>query len=224
MIFVNSALQAAIRLSAPAKVSRLRHGRPRAHDAAEAVTWHQRVLAERGGELPPGHPAVIAARVSLARALIVAGQPAAAVTVLERAAGDCEQSRGPGHPDTLGVTEDLAAAYQAAGEPAAATRLLTRTLADRERLQGPRDAQTVATRDPRGRGLPGKTKGAISHYKRVLADRESVLGRGHPDSIASRAGLAAAYYRPGGCRPRWSSPSSAARTRRRSSAPITRTR
>jgi len=42
---------------------------------AEAVTWYQRVLAERSVDLAPGHPAIIAARVSLADALIAAGEP-----------------------------------------------------------------------------------------------------------------------------------------------------
>src|SRR5580704_16482412 len=40
--------------------------------AADSVTWYQRVLAERGRELAPGHPAIIATRVSLARALVLA--------------------------------------------------------------------------------------------------------------------------------------------------------
>jgi hypothetical protein len=33
----------------------------------------------------------------------------------------------------------------------------------------------------------------VSHYKRLLGDREKVLGRGHPDTIATAADLSAAY-------------------------------
>ena len=70
----------------------------------------------------------------------------------------------------------------------------------------------------------GKIKDAISHYKRVLSDREKVLGRDHPDTIATTANLAAAYQAAGRMPLRCSSPSSAARNRSGSSVPTTRTR
>ena len=166
---------------------------------AEAVTWYQRVLAERSVDLAPGHPAIIAARVSLADALIAAGEPADAVTVLRRAVAESEQFRGPGHPDTLAVRDELARAYEAAGDAAAAIGLLTQTLAERERSQGTRDVHTISTRDQLAAALlaGGKVKQAISGYKRVLADRAAVLGRDHPDTIATTASLAGAYYSSG---------------------------
>ena len=167
--------------------------------AADAVTWYQRVLAERGRELAPGHPAIIAARVNLARALIMAGEASDAVTVLHRAVTECEQFRGPGHPDTLSVSDELAAAYLAAGDVAGAIRLLNRVLADRERVQGPRHVETLTTRDRLAAAClaAGKAKDAIGHYRRVLSDREKVLGRSHPDTIATSAELSAAYQTAG---------------------------
>jgi tetratricopeptide (TPR) repeat protein len=167
--------------------------------AADAVTWYQRVLAERGRELASGHPAIIAARVNLARALIMAGEPADAVSVLHLAVTECEQFRGPGHPDTLSVSDELAAAYLAVGDNTGAIRLLTRVLADRERVQGPRDAETMATRDRLAAAcvVAGRTKEAINHYKRVLSDREKVLGRDNLDTISTRASLASAYQAAG---------------------------
>ncbi|HJY03541.1 MAG TPA: tetratricopeptide repeat protein, partial [Streptosporangiaceae bacterium] len=166
---------------------------------AEAVTWYQRVLAERSVDLAPGHPAIIAARVSVADALMSAGEPADAATVLRRAVAESEQFRGPGHPDTLAVRDELARAYEAAGDAAAAIGLLTQTLAERERLQGTRDVHTISTRDQLAAALlaGGKVKQAISGYKRVLADRAAVLGRDHPDTIATTASLAGAYYSSG---------------------------
>jgi tetratricopeptide (TPR) repeat protein len=166
---------------------------------AEAVTWYQRVLAERSVDLAPGHPAIIAARASLAGALMSAGEPADAVIVLRRAVAESEQFRGPGHPDTLAVRDELARAYEAAGDAAAAIGLLTQTLAERERLQGTRDVHTISTRDQLAAALlaGGKVKQAISGYKRVLADRAAVLGRDHPDTIATTASLAGAYYSSG---------------------------
>jgi tetratricopeptide (TPR) repeat protein len=166
---------------------------------AEAVTWYQRVLAERSVDLAPGHPAIIAARVSLANALIAAGEPGDAVTVLRRAVTESEQFRGPRHPDTLAVRDHLARAYVAAGDAATAIGLLTQTLAERERLHGPHDVHTISTRDQQAAALlaDGKIKQAISGYKRVLADRAAVLGRDHPDTIATKASLADAYYSSG---------------------------
>ena len=166
---------------------------------AEAVTWYQRVLAERSVDLAPGHPAIIAARVSLADALIAAGEAADAVTVLRRAVAESEQFRGPGHPDTLAVRDELARAYEAAGDAAAAIGLLTQTLAERERFQGTHDVHTISTRDQLAAAqlAAGKVKQAISGYKRVLADRATVLGRNHPDTIATKASLAGAYYTSG---------------------------
>ncbi|MGH3152143.1 MAG: tetratricopeptide repeat protein [Streptosporangiaceae bacterium] len=166
---------------------------------AEAVTWYQRVLAERSVDLAPGHPAIIAARVSLAGAMMSAGEPADAVTVLHRAVSESEQFRGPGHPDTLAVRDELARAYEAAGDVPAAIRLLTRTLTDRERLHGARDVHTMTTRHRLAAALlaGGQIKPAISGYKAVLADRERRLGRDHPDTIATRANLAGAYYAAG---------------------------
>jgi tetratricopeptide (TPR) repeat protein len=166
---------------------------------AEAVTWYQRVLAERSVDLAPGHPAIIAARVSVADALMSAGEPADAATVLRRAVAESEQFRGPGHPDTLAVRDELARAYKAAGDAAAAIGLLTQTLAERERFQGSRDVHTISTRDQLAAAqlAAGKVKQAISGYKRVLADRATVLGRDHPDTIATTASLAGAYYSSG---------------------------
>jgi tetratricopeptide (TPR) repeat protein len=170
-----------------------------AGNAAEAVPWYQRALAEPDRDLAPGHPAIASARVGLARALIAAGQPADAVSVLLQAVSECEQYRGPGHPDTLGARDELAASYQATGDAAAASRLLARSLADRERLQGPRDPQTMATRDRLAAAClaEGKTKDAVSHYKRALGDRQKVLGGDHPDTLATAASLAIAYQAAG---------------------------
>ena len=146
---------------------------------AEAVTWYQRVLAERSVDLAPGHPAVIAARVSLAERADRRGRA--------RGRGDRPAPGGgriravprpgpPGHPRGQGRAR--ARAYEASGDVPAAIRLLTQALSERERLQGARDVLTMTTRDRLAAALlaGGKTKQAISGYKRVLADRAAVLG------------------------------------------------
>jgi tetratricopeptide (TPR) repeat protein len=166
---------------------------------AEAVHWYQRVLAERARQLAPGHPAIIAARLSLARALILTDDPSGAVTVLLGAVSECERFRGPGHADTFRARDELAVAHQAAGDIAAATRLLARNLADRERLEGSRHPETMATRERLAAAYlaAGNLKNAISQYKRVRSDREKALGRDHAGTIAVAAGLAGAYQAAG---------------------------
>ena len=195
--------------------------------AGEAVHWYQRVLAERGRELAPGHPAVIAARVSLAKALIMADEPGDAVTVLLRAVSECEQFRGPGHPDTLSARDELAGAYQAAGDVAAAIRLLSRNLTDRERLQGPRDAETMATRDRLAAALPGRRQVQGRHLALQagpVRPREGARARPSGYARHHRATWPPPTRRPDGCRPRCSSPSSAARILSGSWVRTTRTR
>jgi tetratricopeptide (TPR) repeat protein len=162
--------------------------------AGEAALWYQRVLTGRSRELVLQYPAITAARVGLAQAVIMAGEPADAVTILLQAVSECEQFCGPGHPDTLSARDELAVAYQAAGDFVAASQLLARSLEDRERLQGPCNVQTMATRDRLAAAYlaEGKVKDGVSHYKRLLRDREKVLGCSHPDTIATAASLAAA--------------------------------
>src|ERR1700685_414550 len=95
----------------------------------------------------PRGAASAAARIGLAKAFILAGEPAAAVAVSLLAVSECEQFRGPGHLDAINAREELADAYQAAGDVGDACRLLARCLKDRERLLGPRDVQTIAIRE-----------------------------------------------------------------------------
>jgi tetratricopeptide (TPR) repeat protein len=167
--------------------------------APEAVSWFERVLAERIRALGPDHPGTIAARRNLGHALVAVNQLGAALTVLDGAVGDYERIRGADHIDTLGARDELAAAYRAAGQFGDASRLYRRTLADRERIQGPRHPDTITTRQKLADAYlaDGRTKDALSNYKRVLADRERVLGPDHLDTIAARGNLGSAYHSAG---------------------------
>ena len=168
-------------------------------EAAEAVSWFQRVLDGRSGTLGPDHPAAIAAKVSLGRALVAVGRADDAVGVLEEAVAGSELVRGADHLDTLAAREEYAAAAQAAGKTADSIRAYRHSLADRERLQGPQHPDTMTT----SLGLAdaylagGRTKDAIAQYKQVLADREGLLGPDHPDTLLARGNLASANFAAG---------------------------
>ena len=63
--------------------------------AGEAVHRYQRVLAVRGRELAPGHPALAADRVSLAKALIMADEPATRSPSCNRPSANASSSAVP---------------------------------------------------------------------------------------------------------------------------------
>lgn len=169
-------------------------GRP-----GEAVSWFERVQANRVKALGPDHPGTAAARRDLGHALMAASQFPEAITVLGGTVSEYQRLRGPDHPDTLAAQDELAAAYRAAGQFGDAIPLYRRTLADRERTQGARHPDTLTTRQRLADTYlaDGRLKDAIGHYKRVLADRERVLGPEHLDTIAARGNLAAAYHAAG---------------------------
>jgi hypothetical protein len=86
----------------------------------------------------------------------------------------------------------------APGKKSAALGLLTRTPTEPERSKGNRHAQTMATRAQLATALleADRVKRVVSACKRVLADRQGVLGSDHPDIIAW-ASLAGAYQASG---------------------------
>jgi tetratricopeptide (TPR) repeat protein len=170
-----------------------------AGQAAEAVAWFERAMADRARALGPDHAGTVAARRDLGHALVSAGQFSEAITMLDGAVGDYHRVLGADHLDTLAARDELAAAYRAAGRFPDAIPLYRRTLADRERVQGPQHPDTMATRRKLADAYlaGGRVKDALSHYKRVLADAERVLGPDHLDTIAARGNLGSAYHSAG---------------------------
>lgn len=170
-----------------------------AGQAAEAIPWFQRVVAERAAQFGAGHPGSIESGVNLGRALQAAGRASEAVSVLNQAVADCENLRGSDHAQTLRVCGDLADAVRAAGPPDQAIRLYRRTLAGRERTLGPTHPETMESRQKLADICLAeeKVKDALAQYKRLLADRERAHGPDHPETIAARSGLAAANHAAG---------------------------
>jgi tetratricopeptide (TPR) repeat protein len=166
----------------------------------DAVAWFQR-LVDAGQAMKPGQDQhdVIGARLRLGHALVAAGQPHRAISVLDRVLADCERVLGPDQDGTIGARDELAAAYLAAGRPADAITLYRRALAGRERAQGSRHPQTMTTRQGLAESYLacGMAKEAVSVCKRVVADRERALGPDHLDTVRARYSLGAAYQRTG---------------------------
>jgi tetratricopeptide (TPR) repeat protein len=97
---------------------------------------------------------------------------AEAIALHERTLADRERLLGTDHPDTLRARNNLAAAYRVTGIP------------------GGQGAQVG--------GHSGQvTAEAIALLERALADCERLLGDSHPNTLASRNNLAAAYREAG---------------------------
>ncbi len=167
--------------------------------AAEAVSWHQRMMADWARAFGPDHPRTLSARVSLGRVLVSAGIYEEAIRVLGAALADCERAYGPGHPECISIRTEVAAGYRAAGDLTEATRLYRAALDERDRRFGSEHPDTMASRQVLAETYlaAGRTKDAFSQYKRVVADRQHSQGREHPDTLRATGALASAYQQAG---------------------------
>jgi tetratricopeptide (TPR) repeat protein len=180
-------------------VERLASAYVAAGRAAEAVSWHQRMMADWARAFGPDHPRTLAARVSLGRVLVSAGIYEEAIRVMGAALADCERAYGPGHPECISIRTEVAAGYRAAGDLTEAIRLYKAALDERDRRFGSEHPDTMASRQVLAETYlaAGRTKDAFSQYKRVVADRQRSQGREHPDTLRATGALASAYQQAG---------------------------
>ena len=161
---MNSVLQAAIRLAAPAERTD-----PAARAAASALIeawpadepepWAAASLRANAASLQNSAPDVLWAdgchpllrRVG--RSLDEARLVGPAVEYWRDLAARCDTKLMPGHPDALAVAEHLAAAYLAAGNAGEAVHWYQRVLADRGRELAPGHPAIVAARVSLARAL-----------------------------------------------------------------------
>ena len=161
----------------------------------DAIAVFQVALAERERNQGPDHAEVIAARAHLAHAYASAGRLADAITTYQGAAADAARVLGPAHPVTLDARAGLAAAYQAAGQSERGDRRLPAPA--RRRRTSPRrppsrhaERPLPAGRRPRGRrAARGRDRAVPAGAVRPRAGARA----GHPQTIATRAALAAAF-------------------------------
>jgi tetratricopeptide (TPR) repeat protein len=207
---MNSAVQAAIRLAAPAQVqepaaqaaasalldvwpadepqpwlaAKLRANAARLHDSATDVLWADGC-----------HPLLLRAGRSLDEARMVGP----AVEYWQDLATRCETKLAPGHPDTLVVAGKLAAAYLNAGHAEAAVQWYQRVLAERTRELVPGHPAIVAARVGLARALvmAGAAADAVTVMLRAVGECEQFRSDGHPDTLDARDELAAAHQAAG---------------------------
>jgi tetratricopeptide (TPR) repeat protein len=209
-ILMNSVLQAAIRLAAPANVQD-----PAARAAASALIeawpvdepepWAAASLRVNAASLQNSapdvlwadgcHPALLRAGRSLDEARLVGP----AVEYWRDLSARCDTKLMPGHPDALVVAAHLAAAYLAAGYAGEAVHWYQRVLAERGRELAPGHPAIIAARINLAKALilaaePGD---AVTVLLRAVSECEQFRGPGHPDTLNARDELAAAYQAAG---------------------------
>src|SRR6266568_3754639 len=209
-ILVNSVLQAAIRLAAPANVQEpaaraaanalleiwpvdeagpwtavsLRSNAASLHDAAPDVLWADGC-----------HPLLLRAGRSLDNARLVGP----AVEYWRDLSARCDTKLIPGHPDALVVASHLAGAYLAAGYASEAVHWYQRVLAERGRELAPGHPAIIAARVNLAKALilAGEPADAIAVLDRAVSECEQFRGPGHPDTLNARDDLAAAHQAAG---------------------------
>lgn len=209
-IGMNSVLQAAIRLAAPANVQD-----PAARAAASALLeawpvdepqpWAAASLRVNAASLQNSspdvlwadgcHPVLLRAGRSLDDARLVGP----AVEYWRDLSARCDTKLMPGHPDALVVAAHLAAAYLAAGYAGEAVHWYQRVLAERGRELAPGHPAIIAARINLAKALvlAGEPGDAVAVLQRAVSECEQFRGPGHPDTLSARDDLAAAHQAAG---------------------------
>ena len=205
-ILMNSVLQAAIKLAAPANVQE-----PAARAAASALLeawpadepqpWAADRLRVNAASLQASapdvlwadgcHPVLLRAGRSLDDARLVGP----AVEYWRDLSARCDTKLMPGHPDALVVAAHLAAAYLAAGYASEAVHWYQRVLAERGRELAPGHPAIIAARVNLAKALilAGEPADAVAVLQRAVSECEQFRGPGHQDTLNARDDLAAAY-------------------------------
>ena len=209
-IRMNSALQSAIRLAAPAQVQD-----PAARAAASALLevwpadepqpWTADSLRANAASLQNSaadvlwadgcHPVLLRAGRSLGEARLVGP----AVEYWRDLSARCDTKLAVGHPDALVVAAQLAAAYLAAGYAAEAVHWYQRVLSERGRELAPGHPAIIAARVSLAQALvmASEPTDAVTVLLRAVSECEQFRGPGHPETLSARDELAAAYQAAG---------------------------
>jgi tetratricopeptide (TPR) repeat protein len=205
-VLMSSAVQAAIRLAAPAEAQelaaraaagalleawpvgepepwtadRLRANAASLHDSAAGVLW--------AGEC---HPLLLRVGQSLDEGRLVGP----AMAYWRDLAARCDADLPPGHADARVVAARLAAAYLAAGYADEAVRWYRRVLAEqgRELASGHPDIAAARVGLARAFIAAGQPADAVSVLLLAVSECEQHRGPGHRDTLSARDELAAAY-------------------------------
>ena len=209
-VLMNSAVQAAIRLAAPAEVQE-----PAALAAASALLeawpadepepWAADSLRANAASLQSSaadvlwadgcHPLLLRVGQSLEEARLV--EPA--VEYWRDLAARCDAKLVPGHADALVVAAQLAAAYLTAGHAEEAVLWYQRLLVEQGSELAPGHPAIAAARVGLAQAfiMVGEPADAVTVLLQAVSECEQFRGPDHPDTLSARDELAAAHQAAG---------------------------
>ena len=161
---------------------------------ADAEPIYKRVLETRERVLGPEHPDTLISLNNLATLYSDQGRYAEAASLYRRALQIRERVLGKDHPDTLFSVNNLAAVYQDQGRYAKQSHF-TNARSRPESDARPGASPNADKREQSGGPVrrPGPLCEAEPLHRRTLEVRERVLGKEHPDTLASLNNLALLY-------------------------------
>ena len=209
-VLMNSAVQAAIRLAAPAEIQE-----PAAHAAASALLeawpagkpepWAADSFRANAASLQGSaadvlwadgcHPLLLRVGQSLEEARLVES----AVEYWRDLAARCDAKLAPGHLDALVVAAQLAAAYLTAGHAEEAVLWYQRLLVEQGSELAPGHPTITAARVGLAQAfiMVGEPADAVIVSLQAVSECEQFRGPDHPDTLSARDELAAAYQAAG---------------------------
>ena len=209
-VLMNSAVQAAIRLAAPAEIQE-----PAAHAAASALLeawpagkpepWAADSFRANAASLQSSaadvlwadgcHPLLLRVGQSLEEARLVES----AVEYWRDLAARCDAKLAPGHVDALVVAAQLAAAYLTAGHAEEAVLWYQRLLVEQASELAPGHPTITAARVGLAQAfiMVGEPADAVIVSLQAVSECEQFRGPDHPDTLSARDELAAAYQAAG---------------------------
>lgn len=212
-ILMNSVLQAAIKLAAPAQVkdSAARAAASallEAWPADEPQPWTAASLRANAASLQASAADVLWAEgchpllLRVGRSLDAARLVGTAVEHWRHLSACCDTELMPGHPDALVVAAQLAAAYLAAGYTEEAVHWYKAVLAVRARELAPGHPAIVMARVSLANALimADKPVDAVAVLHLAVSECEEFRGPVHPDTLSVMDDLAAAYQDAGEAR------------------------
>jgi tetratricopeptide (TPR) repeat protein len=185
-------------------------GRPRAEAAARHAlgdTWRylgrfhdavrdlRRAVDLRIQTLGPDADETLAAKHSLAKAYVEAGQTDLGLPLAEEVLTTRTDHLGPEHADTLTTLVGLANLYLQAEQPGRAFPLLVQSLPLMQKTLGPDHSTTLNCQVGLATAyrLKGQLDKAVPLFEQVLARQEKTLGDSNPYTLQTMNSLAQAY-------------------------------
>jgi tetratricopeptide (TPR) repeat protein len=165
----------------------------------QALTIHEKCVADLGKHVGPDSALLATARVDLGRTLLAARRHDLAIRQLEQALAAFAANRGSECPDALAGRVALASAYRAVGRVEEAVELGQRAVEDCILRLRPDDPEAISCRALVASiyGATGRPADAVAMLSEAQADFQRVLGPDHVETIRTGLALALNFQRSG---------------------------